>query len=64
METQLGRPSSGQSGTEELSRSLEELEALLSAKNQVKTLPKHFTDRLKQWASSSGSTRDHFNVTF
>uniref|UniRef100_A0A8C6WHK5 WH1 domain-containing protein n=1 Tax=Neogobius melanostomus TaxID=47308 RepID=A0A8C6WHK5_9GOBI len=36
LETQLGRPSSGQSGTEELSRSLEELEALLSAKNQVR----------------------------
>lgn len=34
LETQLGRPSSGQSGTEELSRSLEELEALLSVKNQ------------------------------
>lgn len=34
LETQLGRPASGASGTEELSRSLEELEALLSAKNQ------------------------------
>lgn len=34
LETQLGRPTSGPSGKEELSRSLEELEALLSAKNQ------------------------------
>ncbi|KAK7888695.1 hypothetical protein WMY93_024255 [Mugilogobius chulae] len=37
LETQLGRPA--QSGTEELSRSLEELEALLSAKNQDHTSP-------------------------
>uniref|UniRef100_A0A3Q2WKT2 Homer scaffold protein 3b n=1 Tax=Haplochromis burtoni TaxID=8153 RepID=A0A3Q2WKT2_HAPBU len=34
LEAQLGRPSAGQPGKEELSRSLEELEALLRAKDQ------------------------------
>ncbi|XP_041647026.1 homer protein homolog 3-like isoform X2 [Cheilinus undulatus] len=34
LEAQLGRPASSQAGREELSRSLEELEALLSAKDQ------------------------------
>lgn len=34
LETQLGRPAAGQPGKEELRRTLDELEALLSAKNQ------------------------------
>lgn len=36
LEAQLGRPSAGQPGKEELSRSLEELEALLRAKDQAR----------------------------
>uniref|UniRef100_A0A3Q0S1B7 Homer scaffold protein 3b n=1 Tax=Amphilophus citrinellus TaxID=61819 RepID=A0A3Q0S1B7_AMPCI len=36
LEAQLGRPAAGQPGKEELSRSLEELEALLRAKDQAR----------------------------
>lgn len=36
LEAQLGHPAAAQTGREELSRSLEELEALLSAKNQAR----------------------------
>lgn len=36
LETQLGRPAAGQPGKEELRRTLDELEALLSAKNQAR----------------------------
>lgn len=41
LETQLGHPAAGQTGTEELSESLEQLEALLRAKDQArhKTFP-------------------------
>lgn len=43
MEAQLGRPAAGQPGKEELSRALEELEALLRAKEQARnqSLPLH-----------------------
>lgn len=36
LEAQLGRPAAGQPGKEELSRSLEELEAQLRAKDQAR----------------------------
>lgn len=36
LETQLGHPAAAQTGGEELSRSLEELEDLLSVKDQVR----------------------------
>lgn len=36
LESQLGHPAAGQTAREELSRSLEELEALLSAKDQAR----------------------------
>ena len=43
LEAQLGHPAAGQPGKEELSQSLEELEALLSAKDQARhpVLPLH-----------------------
>lgn len=39
LETQLGHPAAGQTGTEELSESLEQLEALLRAKDQARQSP-------------------------
>ena len=36
LEAQLGHPAAGQTAKEELSRSVEELEALLSAKDQAR----------------------------
>ncbi|XP_070410328.1 homer protein homolog 3 isoform X2 [Nothobranchius furzeri] len=45
LETQLGRPAAGQPGKEELSQSLEELEALLRAKDQeIQNLQSKKTD--------------------
>eukprot|EP00064_Thunnus_orientalis_P007833 superscaffoldBa00000892_g7855 len=41
LESQLGHPATGQTGREELSRSLEELEAMLSAKDQARNTEIH-----------------------
>lgn len=43
LEAQLGRPAAGQTGGEELSQSLEELKAQLSAKDQARLCPNPLT---------------------
>lgn len=43
LEAQLGHPAAGQTGGEELSQSVEELKALLSAKDQARHRPNPLT---------------------